>query len=148
MGVIDNRMAIRRLRDSTAAAVADLQDQIDNLDPGSAVTSTNITADCETPPEGVTIEYALLDTYGKLCILSFMLAAAAGSTATDTFTVYTIPETLHGTTNYMSNNVNCDLTGEGDEQIIEAAPPAAGEYVTYSVIWLVGDPAPEPTPGE
>jgi hypothetical protein len=148
MGVIDLDKRVRKLeQDGSGGAVVDqLEAAVTAIENQLTVTSTFITADCETPPEGVSIEYALLDTYGKLCIMTVLLGAGAGSTAADSFVVYKIPDEIRGTFNYMSNSVNCVLDGEDSDQVIAVVPPAAGEYVTYSVIWLVGDPAP--TPGE
>lgn len=146
MGVIDLNARVAALEKNGAggAELDQLEAAVTAIENMLTVTSTDITADCETPPEGVSIEYAILDTYGKLCIFSVLLGAGAGSTAEDPFTIYTLPDELLGTYNYMSNSVNCQLIGEADDQIIEVVPPAAGEFVTYSVIWLVGDPAPEP----
>lgn len=148
MGVIDLDKRVKKLeQDGAGGAVVDqLEAAVTAIENELTVTSRFITEDCETPPEGVTIEFAVLDTYGKLCIMLVTLTAANDSAATDLFTVYTIPEALHGTFNYMSNSVNCGIAGEGDDQIVMVAPPAAGENVTYNLIWLVGDPAP--TPGE
>ena len=148
MGVIDLDKRVRNLeQDGAGGAVIDqLESAVTAIENELTVTSTDITADCETPPEGVSIEYAVLDTYGKLCIMTVLLRAGAGSTAADIFVVYKIPDEIRGTFNYMSNSVNCMIMGEDSDQIIEVVPPAAGEFVTYNVIWLVGDPAP--TPGE
>ena len=148
MGVIHNKMAIKRLRDGTAAAVADLQDQIDNLDPGGglSVTVTDITADLETLPEGVTVEFAYLETYGNICTVTFS-AENSGASASEV-PLYKIPADKVPYTPYSftANSLDAYIM-EGEDGYYIAFE--IGESIITTLQWIANPaPAPEPEPGE
>ena len=151
MGVVHNKAAIKRLRDGTAAAVADLQDQIDNLDPGGGltVTVTDISEQVTGVTADVTLSAATMERYGNICIVTF-IAENNGADDPVLLQFEVAPElcpynAYEGFTNSEGTMVFDYI--DGTVYIVASIQP--GDGVNASVMWLINPaPAPEPTPGE
>lgn len=156
MGVIHNKSAIKRLRDGTAAAVADLQDQIDNLDPGGglSVTVTDITEDITTDPEvmaGTTCTLAVLEKYGAIVHFHAEIEGDNGDGVNGL--IYTVPDELRPRYDSGAISVYSEL-GTTENTFYNGGIYATAQYLDtrtlYSDLYWIANPAPapEPEPGE
>ena len=149
MGVIDLDKRIKKLEQEGAggAVIDQLESAVTAIENELTVTVTDITDDLETLPEGVTVSVASLQTYGKICMLSF--AAANSGTKVDGSRMYTIPAELvpYNSLSYITSNLDeiwIEQDSETGSYYAMFAVAASGEI--YSTLTWIANPAP--TPGE
>lgn len=145
MGVIDLDARVKKLeQEGTGGAVIDqLESAVTAIENELTVTVTDITDDLETLPEGVTVEFAYLETYGKLCSVTF---SADSANPIDDVPLYKIPaDKMPYTPFSMTNSDGGAFILEGEDGYYVACTIGAG--LIASVQWIV-NPAPAPTPGE
>lgn len=144
MGVIDLNARVTALEQNGAGGeeLDQLEAAVTAIENDLTVTTTDITADLETLPEDVEAS-ALLQTYGKIVLLS-VRAQNAGASAASNFKLYEIPESIQPVapdTVYVSNSVA--YVEEGNAIYITKIE--ATQEVLVNLYWFV---ATAPTPGE
>lgn len=144
MGVIDLDKRVRKLeQEGTGGAVVDqLEAAVTAIENELTVTSTDISGDLETLPEGVTVDFAHLETYGKVCSVTFGFDNSGS--AVSGLPVFKIPaDKMPYTPDSYTSSVNGAYVFEGEDGYYVGCDLESG--LIACVQWIAN---PAPTPGE
>lgn len=144
MGVIDLDKRVRKLEQDGAggAELDQLEAAVTAIENELTVTVTDISGDLETLPEGMTVDFAYFEKYGKICSVTFSVSNEGPHA--EELPLYKIPVDKVPYTQFSyAANADGAFIIEGED----------GYYVAFnvdsaliaSVQWIAN---PAPTPGE